>query len=80
MNKPWDTIVDDVQGYLSRGVALLPDVNRRFLEALSEKERTKTLCLVPSCRFEIYHVRLYQKINSRTTIYGELHKRNMNAY
>lgn len=65
MRNTWDTIVDDVQGYLARGVALLPSVNRQFLEALSDKERAAELCLVPSCRFELYHVRLYQKITAR---------------
>lgn len=65
MSKTWDTIVEDVQGYLARDIALLPNVNRQFLEALSQRERAKQLCLIPSCRFELYHVRLYDKLTAR---------------
>lgn len=65
MKRTWDTIINDVQGYLARGIKLLPHVNYDFLEALSERERDHKLCLVPSSRFELYHLRLHRKLTAR---------------
>jgi tryptophanyl-tRNA synthetase len=66
MDRDWDTIVDDVQRYLSCNVAVLSHVNEQFLEALAQRERTqKDLCLVPFARFQLYHVRLERKVRHR---------------
>lgn len=50
--------VDHVQFCLSRGITSLPLVYAAFLDALLERERKNQLCLVPSSRFDVFHLRL----------------------
>ena len=66
MNAAWDSIADDVQGYIARGIRPLPFVYAQFLEALMEKERAQLLCLLPSPRFEAYHNKLERKVRARS--------------
>lgn len=63
--KAWPDIVEDVQGYLSSGIRPLPLVYSRFLEALMEMEYRKLVCVLPSPRFELYHIKLERRVRSR---------------
>lgn len=65
MRTPWNTIVDDVQGYLAQRIGVLPHVYVDFLRALSDNERAHQVCLLPLARFEIYHINLEQKVRAR---------------
>lgn len=56
---------DDIQDYLGRGVVLLPNVYEVFLEKLMDKERERKLCLLPSTRLQLYHIRLERKVQTR---------------
>jgi hypothetical protein len=65
MDTPWNSIVDDVQGYLAQKVGVLPHVYVDFLRALSDSERARQLCLLPITRFELYHYNLETKLRAR---------------
>lgn len=64
---PVKIIADEIQELLGRGVSLFPSVYYEFLEQLMEKERMKKLCLLPSARFELYHMKLERKRRARNT-------------
>jgi hypothetical protein len=67
MNTSWDHLANLVQDYLMRGVIPLPSLYAEFLEALAEGEAKHQLCLLPSSRFELYHIRLEKRLWSRIT-------------
>lgn len=68
MEDALDTTVNDVQGYLAQGIALMPRLNMEFLQALHEKELRREVCLVPFSRFELYHLKLEQKVRARIRV------------
>jgi hypothetical protein len=62
MINSWNNIVEDVQEYLTHGIAILPNITEMFLEALSIQEHQHKLCMLPYARLELYHIRLYRKM------------------
>lgn len=58
MTTPKGLDVDAFQFCLTRGVIPLPFVYSRFLDVLKGQERNHKLCLVPSSRFELFHLKL----------------------
>lgn len=71
MRTPDKPVVDYVQELLGRGVRIFPKMYYEFLENLMEMERDRKLCLLPSPRFELYHMRLERKVRERI----EAHRR-----
>jgi hypothetical protein len=54
--------VEQVQGYLARGVALLPYIYEDLLLQLREMEHGNKVCMLPIATFDLYHIRLRKKL------------------
>jgi hypothetical protein len=56
---------NQIQGYLSKGAALLPHIYEHFLVQLYAMEQEKQICMLPVSIFNLYHIRLERKLTSR---------------
>ena len=57
--------VDEIQGYLSKGAALLPHIYEHMLIRLIEMEHNEKACLLPITIFDMYHLRLKRRLEYR---------------
>lgn len=71
----WDETASTFQGYLAAKISLMPLVYERLLESLAEGERLKQVSLLPTARLELYHLRLYKRIQYRNTLYTTTQRR-----
>lgn len=65
MNASGQHVIDELQYFLGRGVRLFPNLYYDFLNHLKERERAHKLCLLPSSRFELYHMQLERRAQDR---------------
>lgn len=61
--------VDQIQGYLVRGVALLPNLYEHLLVQLESMVREKKACMLPVSIFDLYHIRLKKRLICRIETY-----------
>jgi hypothetical protein len=54
--------VEDVQGYLSKGVVPLPFIYERMLEQLEQLQQEHRVSMLPVAIFDVYHLRLKKKL------------------
>jgi len=54
--------VNQLQGYLSKGVVLLPHIYEHMLLQLKSMEQKNKLCMLPIAIFNLYHIQLKRKL------------------
>ena len=57
--------VNQIQGYLSKGAALLPHIYEHLLVQLYAMEQEEKVCMLPVSIFNLYHIRLKRKLTNR---------------
>ena len=56
--------IDVIQQCFSQNVVVLPHVYSLYLTELTHLANRNKLCLLPHVVFEMYHCRLYKKLNT----------------
>ncbi len=63
--------VDQIQGYLVKGVVPLPLIYEHLLTQLEEMHQENNICMLPISVFDLYHIKLTKKLIYRIAQHQE---------